>query len=234
MLSKSSVQWPADAANRIAAARASGASLGAIARDFRVSTTALRNKAISLGVYRVVPRRRFTADEDAIVQADYQAHVDIGVTAAKLGRSRGAVRQRIFHHMKHLIGQGRTPRSWRMLRRYGAAMLEHGSSPDDAARRLAVVIAEASADAKAAALAAKARRKRERIDQMLARIAAGDDRDAAILEARALGASLQDIGDAVGLTRERIRQICDERAFRDATRSLMVVPIDHDSIPDRP
>jgi len=91
---------PADAAERITAARERGASFEAIARDFGVSFATVRNKAIGLGVHTVVPRRRFTPEEDAIIRADYLAHVDIAITAAKLGRSWGAVRQRIFHYMK--------------------------------------------------------------------------------------------------------------------------------------
>lgn len=59
---------------------------------------------------------------------------------------------------------------------------------------------------------AQARWKRERIARMLAQIADGRERDAAIAEARALGSRLQEIGSAVGLTRERVRQICNREA----------------------
>jgi hypothetical protein len=125
--------WPDDTAERIRAARQRGASFETIAKDFGVSFAAVRNKAIALGVHTAAPRRRFTPEEDQIIRTDYLAHVDVAVIAAKLGRSWGAVRQRIFHHMKDLLKQGRTPRSWRVLRRYGSSMLEHGSSPDEAA-----------------------------------------------------------------------------------------------------
>ena len=129
----SSATWPDDTAERIRAARQRGASFETIAKDFGVSFAAVRNKAIALGVHTAAPRRRFTPEEDQIIRADYLAHVDVAVTAAKLGRSWGAVRQRIFHHMKDLLKQGRTPRSWRVLRQYGSSMLDHGSSPDEAA-----------------------------------------------------------------------------------------------------
>ena len=57
-------------------------------------SAALRNKAIALGVHKAVPRRMFAPEDDRIIRADYLAHVDIAVTAEKLGRSWGAVRRR--------------------------------------------------------------------------------------------------------------------------------------------
>src|SRR5688572_858808 len=182
-------KWPADTAARIAAARERGASFETIAKDFGVRPAALRNKAIALGVHTAVRRRMFTPEEDRIIRADYRAHVDIAVTAEKLGRSFGAVRQRIFHHMKDLLKQGRTTRSWRALRQYGSSMLEHGASPDEAALKVKALVTAAKAKARAAASEAKARRRRERIDLMLEQIASGRERDAAVFEARSLGAA---------------------------------------------
>jgi hypothetical protein len=213
--------WPADAAARIKTARARGASFETISKDFGVSFTTLRNRAIALGVHTVVPRRRFTPEEDQIIRTDYLAHVDIAVTAAKLGRSWGAIRQRIFHYMKDLLKQGRTPRSWRVLRQYGSSMLAHGASPDEAALKVKEMVTAAKAQARAAALEAKARRRQERIDLMLEQIAGGRERDAAVFEARSLGASLEDIGRAIGVTRERVRQICDNYAFKAATDRMV-------------
>ena len=70
----------------------------------------------------------------------------------------------------------------------------------------------------------KARDARQRIivARMLERIASGSFRNKAIARARAQGASLQAIGTAVGLSRERVRQIVagtasnsrDQRKFR--------------------
>ena len=56
---------------------------------------------------------------------------------------------------------------------------------------------------------------------MLEQIAGGRERDAAVFEARALGAALDDIGRAIGVTRERVRQICDHYAFKTATNRLV-------------
>jgi hypothetical protein len=219
--SSTAPKWPADTAARIAAARERGASFEAIAKDFGIRSATPRNKAIALGLHRAVPRRMFTPDEDRIIRADYLAHVDLAVTAEKIGRSWGAVRQRIFHHMKDLLGQGRTTRSWRALRRYGSSMLEHGVSPDEAALKVKELVTAAKARARAAALEAKGRRRQERIDLMLEQIASGRERDAAIFEARSLGAGLADIGRAIGVTRERARQICDDYAFKTATAQIL-------------
>ena len=221
MTKHSRPRWPADAAERIKAARARGESFTALGAEFGVSFAAVRNKAIALGLHAAIPRRRFTPEEDRIIRADYIAHVDIAVTAAKLERSWGAVRQRIFHHMKDLLGHGRTPRSWRVLRQYGASMLEHGATPDEAAVKVKEIVAAAKAQARAVALDAKARRRQERIDLMLEQIAGGRDRDTAVFEARSLGASLEDLGRAIGVTRERVRQICDQHAFKAAAGRLM-------------
>jgi hypothetical protein len=215
------VPWPSDAAERIKAARDRGVSFEAIAAEFGVSFACVRNKAISLGIHVAMPRRRFTLEEDRIIRADYVAHVDIATTAAKLGRSWGAVRQRIFHHMKDLLKQGRTPRSWRVLRQYGSTMLDHGATPDEAAIKVKELVSAAKAQARVAALDAKARRRRERIDLMLEQIAAGRDRDAAVFEARSLGVALDEIGRAIGLTRERVRQICDQHAFKSAAARMV-------------
>lgn len=208
-------------AGRYRRADQDGASFEAIAKDFGVSFATLRNKAIALGIHTATPRRRFTPGEDQVIRADYLAHIDIAITAAKLGRTCGAVRQRIFHYLKDLLKQGRTPRSWRALRQYGSSMLAHGASPDEAARKVKEIVTAAKAHARAAALEAKAKRRQEHIDLMLEQIAGGRERDAAVFDARALGARLDDIGRAIGVTRERVRQICDHYALKTATVRLV-------------
>ena len=56
---------------------------------------------------------------------------------------------------------------------------------------------------------------------MLEQIAGGRERNAAVFEARALGARLAEIGRAIGVTRERVQQICDRHSFKAATDRLM-------------
>ena len=83
------------------------------------------------------------------------------------------------------------------------------------------MVSAAIAQARAAAREAKARWRQERIDLMLEQIAGGRERDAAVFEARGLGATLEDIGGAIELTRERVRQICDHGAFKSATGRMV-------------
>jgi hypothetical protein len=73
--------------------------------------------------------------------------------------------------------------------------------------------------AKQQAAARKAARKRRKSQEarqraivatMLKRIGAGSPRDKAIARARAEGGTLQSIGTATGLTRERVRQIVEK------------------------
>jgi hypothetical protein len=94
--------------------------------------------------------------------------------------------------MRDLPRQGRTPRSRRALRQYGWSMLDHGATPDEAAVKVGEMVTAAKALPRAAARAAKARWRRERIDLMLEQIAGGRERNAAVFEARALGARLAD------------------------------------------
>jgi DNA-directed RNA polymerase sigma subunit (sigma70/sigma32) len=49
------------------------------------------------------------------------------------------------------------------------------------------------------------------IAEMAAAIAAGAPRNGAIIQARNKGLTLERIGDHIGVTRERIRQICEAR-----------------------
>src|SRR3981081_2279167 len=58
-------------------------------------------------------------------------------------------------------------------------------------------------------------RQRAIVATMLRRIDAGTARDKAIARARAEGATLQTIGDAIGITRERVRQIVEGLARHD-------------------
>jgi len=78
---------------------------------------------------------------------------------------------------------------------------------------------------RAVARTVKARWKRARIERMLAQIATGRERDAAIAEARALGSRLQEIGTAIGLTRQRVHQICQYGARKDPIDAVRKRPV---------
>jgi CRP-like cAMP-binding protein len=102
-------------------------------------------------------------------------------------------------------------------RQAGEGGARRGLPPADEPGRTqgqAAMASAAIAQARASAREAEARWRRERVDRMLAQIADGRERDAAIYEARVLGVRLQEIGSAIGLTRERVRQICNRYRAR--------------------
>lgn len=208
--------WPKDTAQRIQDARTLGATWQVIADGFGCSLATIRNKAIELGLLEPKLVRRFTAEDDAILRADYLANADLEETAKKIGCSYGVLRQRIYNNHKDLLNTVRTSHGTKQLKRYGLGLLAHGATADEAAKNLKSKIIAAKAAARVAAISAKERRSNQIIETMLADIAGGKDRNVAIFEARAMGVSLQRIADNFDITRERIRQICDAEAFRAA------------------
>lgn len=209
--------WPSDTADRIKAMRDSGATWRAVGNAFGVSHMAVFKKALSLGLGASKKYRRFTSEEDAALRADYLNHVDLTETAAKLGRSVETLRQRIFHYHKGLVHTRSQPVTM-AIRRYGRQILELGATADEGAKVFRERIAEAKTAARRAAAEAKTRRINMKLETMLAEIEAGKARDAAIFEARAAGVSLNKIASCFNLTRERIRQICNEEAVIRATK----------------
>ena len=214
-------KWPEDTAERIMDMRQMGASWLAIAKSFGVDQKSIRSKAIKLGL--LVPRknRRFTASDDVIIRADYLSQADLQETARKIGCSYGVLRQRIFHQHKDLLKTVRTPASSKAIKRYGMELLEHGSTPQEAAKAIREKVVAAQAAARLAALKAKNRRREEIVSMMLEQVRMGKPRDEAIFEARSLGVTLEQIAGCFDLTRERIRQICDAEAFRKAIDPML-------------
>lgn len=222
------VRWPEDTPDRIKAMRNAGATWQTIGDSFGVSIMAVRKKAMKYGLFKPIKIRRFTAEEDAILRADYRANVDLRQTAKKIGRSYGSVCQRIFHKHKDLMHTVRSTSGTLAIRRYGRGLLKYGETADEGARVLRQKIALAKAAARTAVVSAKERRANQILEMMLVEIAAGKARDAAIFEARACGVSLERIASCFNLSRERIRQICDEESViraeeldRHVTRSSM-------------
>jgi hypothetical protein len=205
--------WPEDTARRIQDARTLGASWQVIADGFGCSMPTVRAKAIELGLHAPRQNRRFTAEDDAILRADYVSNADLEVTAKKIGCSYGVLCQRLYHHHKDILG-GRTPQGTKAIKKYGLKLLEHGSTPTEASQNIKAKIVAAKAAARVAALNAKERHNNQIIETMVSQVASGKDRNAAIFEARALGATLERIASCFDITRERIRQICDAEAFR--------------------
>lgn len=159
-----------------------------------VSAVTTRRQALGL----TLPWRRFTAEEDEIIRADYAAYIPVGETARKVGRSWGTVRQRILQ-----LGIGRDARKTRLAARFGAEVLLISDDPREIRRQLQ----EAERRRQAELEAANAARIEAALMEMSSAIHDGESRAVAFKAAMLQGATLQQIGDRVSLTRERIRQI---------------------------
>lgn len=144
--------------------------------------------------------RRFSEEEDAIIRGDYLAHVDVGITALKINRTFGAVRQRIL-----ALGLTRDARKTRLAAKFGAEALQLSDDPAEIAR----IMQRREAGARAQREAEHQARVGKTLDIMDAALAAGEDRKAAFQAAMLAGCTLQQIGDRVGVTRERVRQVSE-------------------------
>lgn len=210
--------WPRDTAARIERMLAAKNTWPQLAVSFGCSTSTIRNKAIDLGLHAPKKCRRFTPEDDAILRADYIANVDLELTAQKIGCSYGVLRQRLHHHHRDLMGTGRSSHGTVALKRYGQGLLEHGATAGEAAANLRQKIIAARTAAKIAAVQARKTRRGHMLDDMILEIKGGKDRNTAIFEARMLGLHLEEIAGRFDITRERVRQICDEVAFDAAVK----------------
>ncbi len=143
----------------------------------------------------------------------YSEHVSVEEIADTIGRSYGVIRQKVLQLQKAgVITAYRDPQRTRLLRQYGAIALKAGANPSDALAKIAAAKREAFANVMNEARKAKTHFKQQAMEEMMADIAAGVDRNEAIFKARAKGVTLQEISDCFGVTRERVRQICAKQA----------------------
>lgn len=161
------------------------------------SESSVDMRRMHLGLKRFSPRR-YSAEDDQIIRADYAAHVPLIEMAKKLNRSFQTIRQRIFH-----LGIRRSARMTRLVDRYGPDVLALGNDPAQIRQRLK----EREALQKLEREASKALRIKGVLDGMEQALANGEDRVVAFKAALIQGATLDEIGQRVGLTRERIRQL---------------------------
>lgn len=212
-------KWPEDTAERITKMRGDGMTWQQIATDFGVGFQTIRTRAQRLGILHSKGARRFTSEEDQILRAEWIAYTPIEEIAAKLQRSSGVIRQRIYYHHGDLRGVRSQPVSL-AVRRFGRDVLKASSDPVKAAQITREAVLNAKAAARMAAINARNERRQRLLTEMLAAVPNG--RDDAIFAARAAGLELQAIGDALGITRERVRQIYHRVAFE---RALKAQPI---------
>lgn len=214
----SRADWPSDTAARIQKMLDDGCTWYEIASSFGVSYQAVRYRAMVLGVFKL-RNRFFTAEEDAVIRQGYLDNEDLDIVAARVGRTRGDIYQRILRKFPEILNTVRSPKVSRAVKRYGRDVLELGATPQEAAEVVKQRVIAASAAARVAAMQAKARRRAEAVALMMEKIAKGMDRNRAMFEARMLGLPLENIAACFDITRERVRQICDAMAFKDAMAS---------------
>lgn len=164
-------------------------------RRSRSAVTAMRG---ILGLRKRNHWQRYSDDDDRIIREEYRKFTEVVDIAKKIKRTVGSVRQRIV-----TLGLARDGRKTRLAARFGVDILKLSNDPSQILANI-----RAEEEAKRAELKAqRAAQVARALDIMATAIAEGGDRRAAFQAAMLAGATLQDVGDRVGLTRERIRQI---------------------------
>lgn len=191
-------EWTPDQDAALTQGTLEGKTAPQLEKELGRSISAINMRRIALGLSRQL--RRFTPEEDAVIRADYENFVHVEETARKLNRSFGVVRQRLFK-----FGLSRDGRKTRLAERFGVEVLGLSDNPAEIRR----ILADGERAKKEAAAVAEVVRIAGVIAEMQAAITAGEPREIAFRAAMLQGVTLQAIGDAVGLTRERIRQLTD-------------------------
>ena len=161
------------------------------------TTTAIKARRHDKGLqfYKV---RRFTEEEAIYIKQAFLDHVLMTEIAEKLNRTEGDIRQFIFKNKLH-----RDARKTILGRKYGLDVLKLGDDPEV----IKASLLEAQAQAKERVKLLEAEKLNGVLNNMLAEIASGTDRRLAFQTARLQGCTLEMIGVATGITRERVRQI---------------------------
>lgn len=214
---------PSDYIDHIMDLRDVGLTWGEISAQTGISVPKLREWAIAFGGHRIKTNRYFTDEELQYIIGAWRDHVHLEDMADKLGRSFGVMRQKIMQMQRvgMLRDIERDPAKTRLLRVYGEKALAAGATPSEALANIAEAKKRAMAEAMMAARMAATKRHKLAVEKMLMDINAGGDRNQAIFEARAEGATLEEIAEPLNLTRERVRQICFKQAELIALHRLI-------------
>jgi len=213
---------PAQLVERIVDMKDIGHTWGEIAETFGATAVQVRNWAIDRGGFVPGPAQKFlTDDELAYIIDAWRRNDTVENIADHLGRSYGVISQTIHRLRKKKLIDTRDPNKTRLLRQYGEAALAAGATPSEALRKIAEAKQIAFAAASNASRAAKRKHHDETLTIMRAALASGANRDACIFAARAEGVTLEDIAKEIGVTRERVRQICNAHAQLIALKGLM-------------
>lgn len=141
---------------------------------------------------------KYTAAEHETIKADFAAFVPIEVTARNLNRTYGSIRQQI-----HFLGLHRDGRKTRLAKRFGGDVLNLSNDPAEIRRQLA----EREQQEQVRLQSEIEKKVANALIEMQTALDAGEDRKVAFQVAMLQGATLQQVGDVVGITRERVRQV---------------------------
>jgi len=194
------IVWPPDAIERIERLRAERRTWDEIAGSFSVSMMTVRNFAKKSGVGGFKNVKHFTDDDKANIRTWWNDFVDTHEIASRLGRSNEVIRQFVHHN-----GLRRNGELMRAVNKYGRWVLAIDGGWPAIKKHLEV----SREEARRVSLSAQLSWERAVLSNMEAKIARGEGRNAAIIEARRAGITLELIGQRIGVTRERIRQICE-------------------------
>lgn len=189
--------WTAEQDAILTAGVAARRSSKDIAAELGRTLSAVFSRRVNLGL-RIFTIRRFTNDEDTIIRSDYASFVPVEDTAKKIGRSIGTLRQRILH-----LGLTRDARKTRLASRFGIDVLSLSDDPAEINRQMQERERQQQEDRKAA----EAARVVAALEAMQTALNAGEDRVAAFQAAMLQGATLLAVGDATGISPERVRQL---------------------------
>jgi hypothetical protein len=195
-----------------------------IAHKLNRRRDSVRNRIRLLRLYSAVNedalayrRRTFTPDEDALIRKDYAAYVSITEIARKLNRSYSAIRQRTY--LLRLVRSGAISQVLQWAPPHLRAQL--GQIPDqafldachlwrDQQRRFALN----------AAYVARSRIIQEKCAAIDA--IPGLPRRAKMLAKRLAGATLQEVGNQHGVTREYVRQVTAQPTVREKAKGKRI------------
>jgi hypothetical protein len=153
--------------------------------------------------------RRFSPQEDAVLRAEFSAYVPLEDIAAKLNRDWGTIRQRCFRlglHRSAVVSKNLTRASEYLKQEFFSGRIKAATFIEQA--RAERTDAELQICEQKYQERAEARARRQ---EMIARILSRRDlsRNDKMRTMRDGGARLEEIAVTFGITRERVRQICE-------------------------
>lgn len=193
---KTRIPWTLEQDALVINGTLAGKNAKAIAEETGHTESAIHARRFELNMPAL---RRFNEVEDDIIRADYAAFVAVQDTAAKLNRSPGTLRQR---HRKLGLRE-RDGRKTRLANRFGLGVLSISDDPAEVRR----VLREGEEAKQAAQKAAFAAKVANALADMRTALDCGEDRIIAFRAAMLAGATLEQVGQEAGITRERVRQI---------------------------